>query len=120
MSKCEFLFLFLFFLGKWKYEFSLPEIKKKTRFLPGRFRRRREQKQFSAGRSSQRWVRNAKWLSLGDSWIHESTSRGAFPQVLRETHFTSHGDLGAWLQVNVCPQFVVHFKSKQLYYLKLG
>lgn len=53
-------------------------MKKKTRFLPGRFRRRREQKQFSAGRLSQRWVRNAKWVSLGDSWIHESTSGGLF------------------------------------------
>lgn len=40
--------------------------------------------------------------------------------MLRETHFTNHGGLGTRLQINVCLTFMVPFKSKQLYYLKLG
>jgi len=35
VSKCEFFSLFLFFLSKWKYEFSLPEIKKEDQISSG-------------------------------------------------------------------------------------
>lgn len=87
MSKCD-LYLFLFLLSKWKCEFSSRD---KEHYADQIFFRVqgahfwwRENRHRSV---LERCLWNATWVSVGDSCIHESTSRGLLPQTLKGDTF---------------------------------